>query len=80
MVDELAVEHGVHADDVLVDLGLDLVRHVVVNGVAHVLRQHVLETLLIEQVVVEDLHEHVQEALVLVRIETDLKDFVGASA
>ena len=54
-------------------------RDVVVNGVPHVLREHVLEALLVEHVIVEDLNEDVQETLVLVRIETDLEDLVGAA-
>lgn len=79
MINKLAVEHGIYPDDVLVDLRLYLVRDVVVDGIAHVLGQHVLEALLIEHVVVENLHKHVQEALVLVRIETDLEDLVVGS-
>ena len=80
VIDELPVEHGVHAHHVLVNLRLDLVRHVVVDRVAHVLRQHILETLLVEKVVVKHLHQHVQEPLVLVRVKTYFEDFVRPRA
>ena len=79
MIDKLSIKNWVYPDHVLVHLRLYLVRDVVVNGVPHVLREHVLEALLVEHVIVEDLNEDVQETLVLVRIETDLEDLVGAA-
>jgi hypothetical protein len=76
VIDELPVQHGIHAHHVLVNLRLDLVRHVVIDRVAHVLWQHILKTLLVEKVIVKYLHQHVQEPLVLVRVETYFEDFV----
>ena len=76
MVDELAVEHGVDADHVLVDLGLDPVRDVVVDRVLHVLRQDVLEPLLVQLVVVKYLHQHIQEPLGFIRVEPYLQHFL----
>ena len=56
VVDELTVQDRVDTHHVFVDLGLNLVRNVVIYGVTHILRQDILETFLIEEVIVENLY------------------------
>ena len=79
VIDKLAIQHRIDAHYVFVDLRLDLVRDVVIDGVSHVLGQYVLEALLIEGVIVEDLDQDIQETLILVRIEAYLEDFIGGA-
>ena len=51
-------------------------RDVVIYWVPHVLRKDVLKSLLIEEVVVKDLNQHVKEAFILIGVETDLEYLV----
>lgn len=55
-------------------------RDVVVNGVPHILWEHILESLLIEHIVVEDLYQHIEESFILVCVKTNLIDLVASLA
>lgn len=55
-------------------------RDVVVNGVPHVLWEHIFEALLIEHIIVEDLHQHIEKPFILICVKAHLIDLVASFA
>jgi formate/nitrite transporter FocA (FNT family) len=80
MIDKLAVQDGIDTDDIFIDLWLNFVWHVIIDGVTHIFGQYILETLLIELVIIENFHQNVQEAFVLVGVETYFENLVISAA
>jgi hypothetical protein len=77
VIHELTVQDWVHTHDVFIDLWLDLVRHVVINGVSHVFGQDIFEAFLVEHVVIEDFNQDIQEAFIFICVETDFEYLIS---
>jgi hypothetical protein len=66
----------VNAHIILIDLRLNVMSNVVVNWVSHVLRHHVLESLLINIIVVKNLQHDNEVSGALASVKTKLEDFI----
>lgn len=56
VIHKLPVQHRIDTDYILVNLRLDFVAHIVVDGITHVLGEHVLEAFLVEHVIIKDFY------------------------
>jgi hypothetical protein len=59
-VNKATIQFRVDSNHVLVNLWLYLVGYIVINRIAHVLREHILEALLIERIVIEHFYENIE--------------------
>ena len=59
VIHKLSIEDRVDSNNVLVNLRLDLVRYVVVDRISHIFGEDVFESLLVEFIIVKDLHHNV---------------------
>lgn len=77
MVDENSVEDWVQSYWVLSYIWFDFVREIIVDGVSHVVRsEEIFETVLVDDFVLENFNEDVKTSLLLICVESDLKNTI----
>lgn len=77
MVDENSVEDWVQSYCVLSYIWFDFVSEIIVDGVSHVVgSEEIFETVLVDDFVLENFNEDVKTSLLLICVESDLKNTI----